>query len=690
MSLADANRPWDEFTITANNASVGYNNPLSWYALITYPANQSITISDVTVKTWVNLWVNHSSTNPNYGIVLSWFLGYLTFFTRECSSNGYPASYAPYIVVDYTPPNTAPNPPVITTPNWNIFGTSSPTFTWNFNDPDSGDYQTAYWVDLYGADNATLISSTGWIASGAGYHTITGVGDGNYHFRVYTRDKQGVQSTYSVIGFQVDTAPPTITSVQGTTYQSITPNSTFRVHAYGVSDNIAGVSMVRFPTAGPGYDFQWRDGSHAGGGTWYCDIPISAYNNNEGTYTTHVYTYDAVGNSAMVGQILTYADRTPPTLGNPSPQQYTTGTSATVYVDGVTDSGTGINRVQVYQVRPDGSYYDIGNASAVEGNRYSINVLNINVEGNWQFHFRAYDNAGNAALGGSYVAAYVMRDTTAPVIGNGDGDRYSNQNSGVIRHTITNVADATSGVARVGVFYRKSTDNGATWGVWSTELAAVSSGSNWYYDIPINGDGKYQVDFRAYDRANNVSNNNSPYTMYTTIDSALSSDPNPQVIYGTTSASFTWNAFSDPSPSSGRKTTNFTLGEWNGSAYLGTPLFQSADVGNVLSKTVTGLIPGKRYRYTVSYTDNSNNIGSFTYKEFITKKQIGTSKLKTASGGVINLPIYALSSGVLGSKACRVAVAGGTIGCYELVLPTDPNASAKRIYTSQGTYAIAK
>ncbi|MEK3725282.1 GBS Bsp-like repeat-containing protein [Paenibacillus sp. FSL H8-0034] len=792
MDLAANINGWNEYTMTCGNSGTSYTDSFNWNATTTQPANVPFAISSPYITQWVDYWLR--GVRPNNGITMMWGLGYLTFYTRECVAQGYSQDFVPYLVVDFTPPNAAPNTPVITTPNWHQFNTPNPTFTWNFSDPDAGDYQTAYWVDLFGSDNATLLSSTGWIGSGVGSHTITGLGDGAYHFRVYVRDKAGVQSPYGVIGFIVDTvAPtgnartspiytnvstirvyadnvsdgngvayvdahmlnmaqnawvyqgkasqsgntwyfdfpvgnegngarltrfhavdpagnqssgfdawvyydtvaPTASSVTGTQVVSVPINGSYRVYAYGVSDSLSGVNRVQFPTW---TDYNGQDdltgdwqtnpvvrGVSAGGGTWYYDVPLSLHNNEEGTYRTDIYAFDNAGNSAMIGNNATIVDRTPPTIGAPSPQQYTNGTTATVYVEGVSDALSGINRVQVYQVRPDGSYYDIGNASSVGGNRYSIDVSGMNIEGNWGFDFRAYDNAGNVANSGAPKTANVMHDTSKPVIGSGDGERYSNQNSGTIRHTISNVSDATSGVVNVTFQFRKSTDNGATWNAWGSVYNGTQNGTSWYYDVPISGDGYYEIAVMAYDRANNAS---GYLYMHTTVDSVLANDPNPKVIYQQTTATFTWDAFSDPNPSSGRKSTDFYLYEWDGTS-MGAVFHMGNDLGNVTTYTQTGLKAGQRYRYTVTYHDKAGNESSYTYKEFITKKQIGTRKIHKADADIM-LPIYALDSGVLGSKSYRIACGSGVVGCYELVDPSDPNASSERINTPQGVKALSK
>ncbi|MFB0840946.1 Ig-like domain repeat protein [Paenibacillus oleatilyticus] len=361
------------------------------------------------------------------------------------------------------------------------------------------------------------------------------------------------------ITYESDTTPPTVGSLTGTQYLNIQPNNTFRLWAYNVTDNWSGVSIVRFPTAGPGSDFQWRDGVRDGGSNnWYCDIPISAYGNNEGLYTTHVYTYDNAGNNGFVGAISTYVDRTPPTV------------------------------------------------ASVQG--YS----------------------------------------------------YSNQTSGTRRVWIYGAADTVSGIASVEVIYYAA---GTT---FRGPFPAGQSGNDYYFDVPIYaGDGQYKTEFTLRDRAGN----SSSYQVYFLVDSQRPNDPNVSVTYGETAATFTWLRFSDPAPTSDYAKTLFYLGEWTGTEWVGGApnLFNGTEITrdyNVLEKQVFGLKPGARYRYTLTHYDKAGNESAYTWREYITKKKIGEIELEDANRK-LTFPIYDPESGVLGSKALRIAIAAG-IGCFEL------------------------
>ncbi|KPV56411.1 hypothetical protein QJ48_27855 [Paenibacillus sp. A3] len=648
---------------------------------------------DITTHPWGNFsgkphvfditWYAKSNLNQLFtnGIGL-WFTGSskIAFWSRESGS-------PPSMRITYEP-NQAPNAPGLATPiHGSITNNRNPVFNWTFSDPDGGDYQTAWQIQVSAGDGGAftnVVVDSGKNTTNTNQWTFYGLGDNQYFYRIRTWDKGDAVSPWSwVPWFGIENTPPVAGSITGTQHLNVQPNNTFRVWAYNVKDNWSGVSVVRFPTAGPGYDFQWRDGVKDGGSdNWFCDIPINAYNNNEGTYATHVYAYDNAGNSGFLGEIKTNVDRTPATIGSVSGIQYTQGSSARVWAYNVTDGLSGVDRVTVHVVRPDGSWYFLTNAIRDgSSNNYFIDVP-LEYEGNWGVDFRAYDRAQNEPV---MVRANVIRDNSAPKVTGVQGYSYSNQTGGTRRTWIYGISDALSGIGVVEAYYVKAGMS------WIGPHATGQSGNDYYFDVPIySGDGEYAAHFYIRDKAGNQS---GPHEVKFFVDSKRANDPNPSAVYETNSATISWLRFSDPTPSSGYDRTGIWLGEWNGTDWVGgTPnIYNAYEVTRsieVLETRVSNLKPGARYRYTIAHYDKSGNQSSYTWFEFVTKKKIGEYRTK-AGAAILSLPVYDPASGVLGSKALRCGTTSG-VGCFELVSPTDPSASPFRIQTHQGIQAIAK
>ncbi|OXM86452.1 DNRLRE domain-containing protein [Paenibacillus rigui] len=357
-----------------------------------------------------------------------------------------------------------------------------------------------------------------------------------------------------------------------------------------------------------------------------------------------------------------------------------------VWVNGVGDTTSGINRVQFPSCNattgsPWSTWYNGTHDGS--GNWYCdipIAAVGNNAEGIYFTDPYIFDNAGNVT-GCTRVQTSV--DRTAPTISSVQGYSYTNLTAGSRRVWAYGVTDAgSSGLLQVLCNY--TVPGSAT----VNSVTCTASSSDYYVDIPLSAQGEYRVDFYCVDKAGNWMSNPSSKTSYFFVDSQRANDPNPNVTYGTTTATFAWNAFSDPAPSSGYDKTYMYLGEWNGSGWVGTPLYSGASIGNVITLSVSGLKQGARYRYTVTHYDKSGNESAYTYKEFVTKKKIGECHIQKA-GQRITLPVYDLASGVNGSKALRTKVSVG-IGCFELVPTTSTSASPFRVATPQGIKAISK
>ncbi len=105
---------------------------------------------------------------------------------------------------------------------------------------------------------------------------------------------------------KIDRKAPTATSCE---VKNITATG-YDVYVYGVTDS-TGVDRVLFPTwtQNNGQDdiqANWWEttndtakGENLGNGTWHYRVNVTDHKNEYGTYTTHVYTYDTLGNKQI-------------------------------------------------------------------------------------------------------------------------------------------------------------------------------------------------------------------------------------------------------------------------------------------------------------------------------------------------------------------------------------------------------
>lgn len=473
-------------------------------------------------------------------------------------------------------------------------------FRWNFFNGGSGGVQSHYQIVASNDNWSTWYYNTGKVAGTNNWANIAAAGplpDGTWQLALMVWDSvSGLPSiwTYSPV-MKIDRTPPTVTgiskpiNVPTTGYWSYQyfkvycsdtesgvhfSNSYVEMYHEGNPSNLITCYGIREGTDGRGYyvEFEWKPE----------DFGIS----DAGAYYGHVHISDKVSNGPTVDPIMKiayYDDRVAPIMGSPSPTYYTNLTTGTAIINGVYDNQSGIDYVQVYQVRPDSTYYDIGNATDAGNGQYSINITGMTSDGAWGIDFRAYDMAGNVA---GPVRMTIMRDTTPPV----------------------------------------------------TPTLSVLG---------------------------------------------LTKD----------SASIGWTPFSDaggPAQSGYNRTTN-ALDRWNGSIWVGVyDRVLSYDVSAIQS-LLYPLNPLTKYRYSIRYVDNLENISPFTWIEFTTpanKTKVGEFKLQK-SGSVLTIPIYDPANGIT-KTSLRVSAKNGSVGCFELVPTSDPNASPIRVSTPTGIMSVSR
>ncbi|MBW7453484.1 DNRLRE domain-containing protein [Paenibacillus sepulcri] len=116
--------------------------------------------------------------------------------------------------------NHAPNAPTALSPGSTSSSTPSVTLTnpilnWTFTDPDAGNTQSAYEVQIY--SGTTLIRDSGWVTSSVSSYTVPAPAltrGTTYYWKVSTQDNKGTVSSFSVpYYFRINTLPvATVTS----------------------------------------------------------------------------------------------------------------------------------------------------------------------------------------------------------------------------------------------------------------------------------------------------------------------------------------------------------------------------------------------------------------------------------------------------------------------------------------------
>jgi len=656
---------------------------------------------------WVGQYVyNYYNTGVNNGLGIGNGLYSPPIDFTFCSKE---SSTPPYIEITYGPPNRPPNAPVITSPAWgSILTTLTPTVSWTFSDPDQeyGDSQGTMNVQVVNFEYNTILYDSPWVVSPTYYSWQIPEGIMEYgklyYIRVRVKDSHDTWNTNNGVGpdpnygnvlVGEDKIPPIGNNRAAIVYSN---QASTRLYVDNVSDYPAGIQKVVAMMNHVGGWVTMGNAVNGGGGTWYYNFNVD----NE--YTEKIrecrfVIYDNNNNVTGLDIVQVYYDTTPPVITNKSPtQSINTPVDQTYRIwanvnDPISGTGAGINtgidRV-IFQV------YDLVYMTPQQGIQFTgihdgngqyyydipINQISGGAEGQYAVWIKAYDRAGNAEER-QINSSYYLIDRTSPSIGSVMPQQYINANANNhIRIWAYNVTD-NFGAMSGSTVHAVRPDG--TWYQLPGPMTGYAGTNDWYYMVTdCNIDGNWRYDIRFTDMAGNTAYNPNTFVFRDTVRPA---DPNPQVNYTGNSAIFTWNAFSDPIPSSGRKWTKFYLGEWDGNAYVGTPLHAGTEIGDVTTFTVNNLPGGKTYRYTVTYHDNADNESFYTYKTFQTKKQIGTAKVSNAL-----IPIYEPTPGLAGNGAVRATTKNGTVGAVEIVPTTDSKASAIRVRTSQGIQSIAK
>lgn len=109
--------------------------------------------------------------------------------------------------------NLAPNAPTLTTKS-NYDATQAATFAWTFSDPNAGDTQSAYQLQIVDVSDGSVDVDTGKVTSGTSSRSVTGgtlVNGKSYQWRVATWDALDAAGPYSTYGTFSTSAGGTVT-----------------------------------------------------------------------------------------------------------------------------------------------------------------------------------------------------------------------------------------------------------------------------------------------------------------------------------------------------------------------------------------------------------------------------------------------------------------------------------------------
>ena len=125
-------------------------------------------------------------------------------------------------------------------------GTSTPTLEWNFTDPDPGDHQTEYLVEIFVDEHITdPVYNTSWKNSTTPEHTLEEeFDDGTYFWRVRTKDEYRAHCNYSILKkIMIDvTKPVGNITIEG---NALSVNEQLVDVALNASDNGSGVADMQ-------------------------------------------------------------------------------------------------------------------------------------------------------------------------------------------------------------------------------------------------------------------------------------------------------------------------------------------------------------------------------------------------------------------------------------------------------------
>lgn len=287
-----------------------------------------------------------------------------------------------------------------------------------------------------------------WVSASS--TTFAATTNGNYTFAV--EDNAGNQTTKSITVSNIDKVLPTggaVTLVDG----SLVNKNSYRIRISGVSDTGSGISKVSFPTwtINNGQDDlnpNWANaelGTNLGGGVWEYLVNVSAHNNEDGVYTTHIYAFDNAGNQVMVNSASVTVDRIAPAV-------------ATLTASITNPTNQNVDVAITYPADASVKEYRIGTGGA-----WTPYTAKVTLSSNNTVYARSMDAAGNTSAESSISVSNIdkVAPANASISANVTGP--TNQN---VTLTVSYPGDAAVKEVRL---------NG---GAWTAYIAPVAFSAN--------------------------------------------------------------------------------------------------------------------------------------------------------------------------------------------------------------------
>jgi len=346
---------------------------------------------------WVR-WVECTEYWQNQTTII-----YYTQHNVTVSKTGYVTSYSEpnmdsnkeiTITLSTAAVNNPPNPPTLISPANNTWtNDSTPYFDWGFSDPDAGNTQGGFYVQIDNVSdfsmpeyecNNTTSSNTHWQCMYTLYDEI-------WYWRVKTKDNNGAWGNWSgYFVLKIDTTIPAITISGVTDGAYYNTNVTPIIEIIEDNLNTSAITLNN--------------------GTFTSGTEITA----EGIYYLNVTADDLAGNSNKRSIIFTIDKTKPPVPSLFSPEDdsiVVTNTPAFVW-SGVIDELSGLACYEI-QVDDNPDFMSLNWSSSPTGNTTISSAL---PDGTYYWRVRAVDNAGNTGDWSEVWSFTIITENQAPVI----------------------------------------------------------------------------------------------------------------------------------------------------------------------------------------------------------------------------------------------------------------------------------